>query len=175
MCSLQRAVPRKFRQKWEMGVSQAKEALGLLTEERLAKFSFVYENGTAQLSPHTLQVLEEQRNQGPQEDPDQGEPQELVSLTPPDSTHSSPTNSSTTSTIPSLFSNPTDSSTSSGKTALPGKAPKPSVKTNRRKQNGSTIQWIVTEASSAKQMPLTESTVQVAANMIAFVQLCVGL
>lgn len=159
-----RAVPRKFRQKWEIGVSQAKEALGLLTEERLAKFSFVYEDGKAQLNPHMLQVLEEQRNQGLQEEPVQREPQELVSLTPPDSTHSSPTNSSTTSTIPSLFSNPIDSSTSSGKTTLPRKARKPSVKTNRRKQRSSTIEWIVTEASSAKQMPLTESTVQCEVN-----------
>uniref|UniRef100_A0A671SP45 Histone-lysine N-methyltransferase NSD2-like n=1 Tax=Sinocyclocheilus anshuiensis TaxID=1608454 RepID=A0A671SP45_9TELE len=101
-----RAIPRKFREQWETGVSQATEALGLLIQERLAKFSFVYENGKAQFNPRMLQELQAQRNQGPQQDQDR-ESQELVSLTPPDSTHSSP-NSTTTTTIPGLFSHPTD-------------------------------------------------------------------
>uniref|UniRef100_A0A672MQ95 Histone-lysine N-methyltransferase NSD2-like n=1 Tax=Sinocyclocheilus grahami TaxID=75366 RepID=A0A672MQ95_SINGR len=96
-------IPRKFREQWETGVSQATEALGLLLEERLAKFSFVYENGKAQFNPRMLQELQAQRNQGPQQDPDQRESQELVSLTPPDSTHSSP-NSTTTTIIPVVFS-----------------------------------------------------------------------
>uniref|UniRef100_A0A8C1URM5 Nuclear receptor binding SET domain protein 2 n=1 Tax=Cyprinus carpio TaxID=7962 RepID=A0A8C1URM5_CYPCA len=107
LCSLQRAIPRKYREHWETGVSQAAEALGLLIEERLAKFSFVYENGKAQFNPRMLQELQAQRNQGPQQDPDQRESQELVSLTPPDSTHSSP-NSTTTTIIPGLFSHPID-------------------------------------------------------------------
>uniref|UniRef100_A0A8C1F4Q5 Nuclear receptor binding SET domain protein 2 n=1 Tax=Cyprinus carpio carpio TaxID=630221 RepID=A0A8C1F4Q5_CYPCA len=102
-----RAIPRKYREHWETGVSQAAEALGLLIEERLAKFSFVYENGKAQFNPRMLQELQAQRNQGPQQDPDQRESQELVSLTPPDSTHSSP-NSTTTTIIPGLFSHPID-------------------------------------------------------------------
>uniref|UniRef100_A0A671N6W0 Histone-lysine N-methyltransferase NSD2-like n=1 Tax=Sinocyclocheilus anshuiensis TaxID=1608454 RepID=A0A671N6W0_9TELE len=97
-----RAIPRKFREQWETGVSQATEALGLLLEERLAKFSFVYENGKAQFNPRMLHELQAQRNQGPQQDPDQRESQELVSLTPPDSTHSSP-NSTTTTIIPESF------------------------------------------------------------------------
>uniref|UniRef100_A0A673IXV4 Histone-lysine N-methyltransferase NSD2-like n=1 Tax=Sinocyclocheilus rhinocerous TaxID=307959 RepID=A0A673IXV4_9TELE len=74
-----RAIPRKFREQWETGVSQATEALGLLLEERLAKFSFVYENGKAQFNPRMLQELQAQRNQGPQQDPDQRESQELMS------------------------------------------------------------------------------------------------
>ncbi|XP_016401033.1 histone-lysine N-methyltransferase NSD2-like isoform X3 [Sinocyclocheilus rhinocerous] len=155
MCSLQRAIPRKFREQWETGVSQATEALGLLLEERLAKFSFVYENGKAQFNPRMLQELQAQRNQGPQQDPDQRESQELVSLTPPDSTHSSP-NSTTTTIIPGLFSHPTDSSTSSGKNTFPQKAPKTSVKKDR---HGTILKWKKTEASSAKDVP--GSTVQV--------------
>uniref|UniRef100_A0A8C2KXI0 Nuclear receptor binding SET domain protein 2 n=1 Tax=Cyprinus carpio TaxID=7962 RepID=A0A8C2KXI0_CYPCA len=102
------AIPRKFREQWETGVSQATEALGLLIEERLDKFSFVYENGKAQFNSRMLQELQAQRNQGPQQDQDRRESQELVSLTPPDSTHSSP-NSTTTTTLPGLFSLPTDS------------------------------------------------------------------
>uniref|UniRef100_A0A8C2KXQ4 Nuclear receptor binding SET domain protein 2 n=1 Tax=Cyprinus carpio TaxID=7962 RepID=A0A8C2KXQ4_CYPCA len=121
------AIPRKFREQWETGVSQATEALGLLIEERLDKFSFVYENGKAQFNSRMLQELQAQRNQGPQQDQDRRESQELVSLTPPDSTHSSP-NSTTTTTLPGLFSLPTDSSTSKGKNTLPKKAPKMSVK-----------------------------------------------
>uniref|UniRef100_A0A673IXK2 Histone-lysine N-methyltransferase NSD2-like n=1 Tax=Sinocyclocheilus rhinocerous TaxID=307959 RepID=A0A673IXK2_9TELE len=144
-----RAIPRKFREQWETGVSQATEALGLLLEERLAKFSFVYENGKAQFNPRMLQELQAQRNQGPQQDPDQRESQELVSLTPPDSTHSSP-NSTTTTIIPGLFSHPTDSSTSSGKNTFPQKAPKTSVKKDR---HGTILKWKKTEASSAKDVP----------------------
>lgn len=158
MFSLQRAIPRKFRRQWDIGVSQATEALGLLIEERLAKFSFVYEKGKAQFNPRMLQELQAQRNQGPQQDQAQRESQELVSLTPPDSTHSSP-NSTTPTTI---FSHPTDSSTSSGKTTLPKKAPKTSVKRDHRRQRGTTLKYKRTKASSAKQIPLTESAVQVA-------------
>uniref|UniRef100_A0A673LHI3 Histone-lysine N-methyltransferase NSD2-like n=1 Tax=Sinocyclocheilus rhinocerous TaxID=307959 RepID=A0A673LHI3_9TELE len=144
-----RAVPRKFREQWETGVSQAIEALGLLIQERLAKFSFVYENGKAQFNPRMLQELQAQRNQGPQQDQDRRESQELVSLTPPDSTHSSP-NSTTTTTIPGHFSHPTDSSTSTGKNTLPKKAPKTSVK---RDQHGTILKWKKTDASSAKDVP----------------------
>uniref|UniRef100_A0A8C1Q352 Nuclear receptor binding SET domain protein 2 n=1 Tax=Cyprinus carpio TaxID=7962 RepID=A0A8C1Q352_CYPCA len=149
------AIPRKFREQWETGVSQATEALGLLIEERLDKFSFVYENGKAQFNSRMLQELQAQRNQGPQQDQDRRESQELVSLTPPDSTHSSP-NSTTTTTLPGLFSLPTDSSTSKGKNTLPKKAPKMSVK---RDQHGIILKWKKTEASSAKDVP--GSTVQV--------------
>ncbi|RXN11152.1 histone-lysine N-methyltransferase NSD2 [Labeo rohita] len=149
-----RAIPRKFREHWETGVSQATEALGLIIEERLAKFSFVYENGKAQFNPRMLQELEARRNQGPQQDQDQSESQELVSLTPPDSTHSSP-NSTTTTIIPGVFSHPTDSSTSSGKNTLPKKAPKPPAK---RDQHGKVLKWKKIELPSAKNVP--GSTVQ---------------
>lgn len=173
MCSLQRAVPRKFREQWETGVSQATEALGQLIEERLAKFSFVYEKGKAQFNPRMLQELQAQRSLGPQQDQAQRKSQELVSLTPPDSTHSSP-NSTIPTTIPGLFSHPTDSSTSSGKTTLPRKAPKTSVKKNHCRQRGTTLKYKTTKASSAKQIPLTESTVQVAdSDVVGIVYLCV--
>ncbi|XP_052427874.1 histone-lysine N-methyltransferase NSD2-like isoform X2 [Carassius gibelio] len=149
-----RAIPRKFREHWETGASQATEALGLLLEERLAKFGFVYENGKAQFNLRILQELQAQRNQGPQQDQDRRESQELVSLTPPDSTHSSP-NSTTTTTIPGLFSHSTDSSTSTGKNSFPKKAPKTSVK---RDQHTIVLKWKKTEAFSVKDVP--ESTVQ---------------
>lgn len=165
MCSLQRAVPRKFREQWETGVSQATEALGQLKEERLDKFSFVYEKDgkwKAQFNPRMQQELQAQQHSlKPQQDQAQRESQELVSLTPPDSTHSSP-NSTIPTTIPGLFSHPTDSSTSSGKTTLPRKAPKTSVKKNHCRQRGTTLKYKTTKASSAKRIPLTESTVQVA-------------
>uniref|UniRef100_A0A672S5C7 Histone-lysine N-methyltransferase NSD2-like n=1 Tax=Sinocyclocheilus grahami TaxID=75366 RepID=A0A672S5C7_SINGR len=165
-----RAIPRKFRKQWETGVSQATEALGLLIQERMAKFSFVYENGKAQFNPRMLQELQAQRNQGPQQDQDRRESQELVSLTPPDSIHSSP-NSTTTTTIPGLFSHPTDSSTSTGKNTLPKKAPKMSVK---RDQHGTILKWKKMEASSAKDVP--GSTVQVAVNKIGLKDLlCIDL
>uniref|UniRef100_A0A673LJU9 Histone-lysine N-methyltransferase NSD2-like n=1 Tax=Sinocyclocheilus rhinocerous TaxID=307959 RepID=A0A673LJU9_9TELE len=119
-------IPRKFREQWETGVSQAIEALGLLIQERLAKFSFVYENGKAQFNPRMLQELQAQRNQGPQQDQDRRESQELVSLTPPDSTHSSP-NSTTTTTIPDSPSDSTDESHHSKKTERTAGAKKESV------------------------------------------------
>jgi len=162
MYSLQRAVPRKFREQWETGVSQATEALGQRIEERLAKFSFVYEKGKAQFNPCMLQELQAQRTLGPQQDQAQRESQELVSLTPPDSTHSSPNSTIPTTTIPGLFSHPTDSSTSSGKTTLARKAPKTSVKKDHCRKRGTTLKYKTSKASSAKRTPLTESTVQVA-------------
>ncbi len=170
MCSLQLAIPLKFREQWETGVSQAAEALCLLIEERLAKFSFVYENGKAQFNPRMLQELQAHCNQGPQQDQDQRESQELVSLTPPDSTHSSPNSTTTTTTVPGLFSHPTNSSTSSGKNTLPKKAPKRSVKRN---QHGAILKWKKIEASSAKDVP--GSTLQVAVYKIGPVYLNVEL
>ncbi|XP_051508116.1 histone-lysine N-methyltransferase NSD2-like isoform X2 [Myxocyprinus asiaticus] len=154
-----RAIPRKIREQWERGVFQATEALSLLIEERLDKFSYVYEEGKAQFNIRMLQELQEQHNQEPQQDQDHKESQELVSLTPPDSTQSSP-NSSKTATISVLLTPPTDSSTSAGKTTFPRKAPRTSVKRDRHRQGTATLKRKKTAAISAKEIPLTESTVQ---------------
>ncbi|XP_051504392.1 histone-lysine N-methyltransferase NSD2-like isoform X1 [Myxocyprinus asiaticus] len=150
-----RSIPRKIREQWEIGVLQATEALSLLIEERLNKFSYVYEEGIAQFNPHMLQELQAQHNQEPQQD--HRESQQLVSLTPPDSTQSSP--NSTKTSIKDLAP-PTDISTSAGKTTLPRKAPKTSVKRDRRRQCPATPKREKTAATSAKEIPLTEFTVQ---------------
>uniref|UniRef100_A0A3B4CGH8 Nuclear receptor binding SET domain protein 2 n=1 Tax=Pygocentrus nattereri TaxID=42514 RepID=A0A3B4CGH8_PYGNA len=114
------SIPRKLRTPWEMGISQATEALTLSVEERLAKFSFTYEGGHPQFNSHMMQVLQQQREQ---EQPQQGHGKfpETASLTPPDSTQSSPITVQTPSS-PLLFICPTDS-TSAGKMPLGTKAP----------------------------------------------------
>ncbi|XP_056616168.1 histone-lysine N-methyltransferase NSD2 isoform X3 [Triplophysa dalaica] len=147
-----RSIPRKIREQWETGISQATEALGLHIEERLAKFSYVYVEGKAQFNPQMLQELQAQQNQGPKQD--KNESQELVSLTPPDSTQSSPSSSKPT-TDP--LCPPTESSTSADKAALPKKAPKTSVKRDRGKPRTTTV-WIKTAPASEKN--ITKSTVQ---------------
>uniref|UniRef100_A0A8C4TGC0 Histone-lysine N-methyltransferase, H3 lysine-36 specific n=1 Tax=Erpetoichthys calabaricus TaxID=27687 RepID=A0A8C4TGC0_ERPCA len=45
-------IPAKLRVQWDFGISQAKEALGMSVEERMAKYSFVYVNGRPRLNPH---------------------------------------------------------------------------------------------------------------------------
>ncbi|MBN3318242.1 NSD2 methyltransferase, partial [Atractosteus spatula] len=51
---LPKSVPAKLRAQWEIGIMQAKEAAGMETGERLAKFTFAYVNGRPQLSPRVL-------------------------------------------------------------------------------------------------------------------------
>ncbi|TRZ01090.1 hypothetical protein DNTS_002697 [Danionella cerebrum] len=141
--------PRKFRQQWEMAVLQGTEARGLPTEERLAKFSFVYEDGKAQLSPHVAQG-----RHGSQEIKEPTEPQELLSLTPPDSTHSSPVSAAC---VPDLLSHPTDSSTLPGKSSRPRKAQKPAVKANHSKQPSTSVKRRKVDLNPAQQTRLSES------------------
>ncbi|XP_015199885.2 histone-lysine N-methyltransferase NSD2 isoform X2 [Lepisosteus oculatus] len=54
---LPKSVPAKLRAQWEIGITQAKEAAGMETRERLAKFTFAYVNGRPQLSPRVLGEL----------------------------------------------------------------------------------------------------------------------
>uniref|UniRef100_A0A8B9LPD7 Nuclear receptor binding SET domain protein 2 n=1 Tax=Astyanax mexicanus TaxID=7994 RepID=A0A8B9LPD7_ASTMX len=85
------SIPRKLRISWEMGISQATEAITLSAEERLAKFSFTYEGNQPQFNSHMLQVLQQQREQQQQHEQQDHETfPETASLTPPDSTQSSP-------------------------------------------------------------------------------------
>lgn len=105
---------------WDTGISQATEAVTLPVKERLAKFSFTYKGSQPQFNSRMLQKLQceqEQKQQNPKEFPD------TASLTPPDSTQSSPiTVQSQSSHITPLLS--TNSSTSARKKTLATKAPK---------------------------------------------------
>lgn len=107
---------------WDTGISQATEAVDLTIEERLAKFSFTYEGNQPCFNSQMLQELQckqKQQQQSQKELPD------TASLTPPDSTQSSPITVQTPSnsfqpTLP--LSN--NSSTSARKMPLATKAPK---------------------------------------------------
>ncbi|XP_037394185.1 histone-lysine N-methyltransferase NSD2 isoform X1 [Pygocentrus nattereri] len=147
------SIPRKLRTPWEMGISQATEALTLSVEERLAKFSFTYEGGHPQFNSHMMQVLQQQREQ---EQPQQGHGKfpETASLTPPDSTQSSPITVQTPSS-PLLFICPTDS-TSAGKMPLGTKAP-----AKRRRYNQHTsVRRRKKVVVPAVVFPHTDATVQ---------------
>lgn len=103
---------------WDTGVSQATAAVALPVEERLAKFSFTYEGNQPRFNSCILQELQcKQQQQSHEEFPD------TASLTPPDSTQSSPITVQTPSNhlTPPL---PTNSSTSARKMSLATKAPK---------------------------------------------------
>lgn len=120
MSFLQLSIPRKVRIPWDTGISQATEALALPVEERLAKFSFTYEGSQPRFNSRIQQELQCKRakqQQSPKEFLD------TASLTPPDSTQSSPITVQTLSNhhVPVL---PTNSSTSAGKMSLASKAPK---------------------------------------------------
>ncbi|KAI4892089.1 hypothetical protein NFI96_022395 [Prochilodus magdalenae] len=131
------SVPRKLRLPWEMGISQATEAVTLSVDERLAKFSFTYEGGQPQFNSCMLQVLQQQREQE-QLQQDHGKFPETASLTPPDSTQSSPiTGQSPNSPLP--FSCPMDSSTSAGKMPLATKAPKVPAKRRRYNRHNTSV------------------------------------
>lgn len=55
-------VPRKFQTQWKVGISQAKESLGLTSDQRLEKFSFVYNEDGPQLNPHILAKLNSEQS-----------------------------------------------------------------------------------------------------------------
>ncbi|KAF5894831.1 histone-lysine N-methyltransferase NSD2 isoform X1, partial [Clarias magur] len=115
------SIPRKVRIPWDTGISQATEAVALTVEERLAKFSFTYDGNQPRFNSRVLQELQckQEQQQTQKELPD------TASLTPPDSTQSSPITVQTLSnhfqpTLP--LSN--NSSTSARKMPLATKAPK---------------------------------------------------
>lgn len=51
------SVPRKLRAQWNMGIIQAKEALGMSVEERMANFLFLYDDKGPHLNPHIMEKL----------------------------------------------------------------------------------------------------------------------
>lgn len=58
-CVVQMApsVPRKLRAQWNMGIIQAKEALNMPVEERMANFLFLYDDKGPHLNPHIMEKL----------------------------------------------------------------------------------------------------------------------
>ncbi|KAM9842555.1 histone-lysine N-methyltransferase NSD2 [Aulostomus maculatus] len=62
------SVPRKLRAQWNMGVIQAKEAISMTLDERMANFKFLYDDDGPHLNPHILEKLKPvQRNETDQE------------------------------------------------------------------------------------------------------------
>lgn len=60
MCSVIQmapSVPRKHRAQWNMGIIQAKEALSMPVEERMANFLFLYDDKGPRLNPHIMEKL----------------------------------------------------------------------------------------------------------------------
>uniref|UniRef100_UPI003AAA9815 histone-lysine N-methyltransferase NSD2 n=1 Tax=Centroberyx gerrardi TaxID=166262 RepID=UPI003AAA9815 len=58
------SVPRKLQAQWNMGIIQAKEAVNMPLDERMAKFTFLYDDDGPHLNPHVLEKLRpEQSNE----------------------------------------------------------------------------------------------------------------
>ncbi|XP_007230968.2 histone-lysine N-methyltransferase NSD2 isoform X3 [Astyanax mexicanus] len=154
------SIPRKLRISWEMGISQATEAITLSAEERLAKFSFTYEGNQPQFNSHMLQVLQQQREQQQQHEQQDHETfPETASLTPPDSTQSSPITVQTPSS-PIPFPCPTDSSTSAGKMPLATKARKAPAKKGQCNRPNTSVQRRKKAVVPVVVLPHVDSTVQ---------------
>ncbi|XP_076830304.1 histone-lysine N-methyltransferase NSD2 [Brachyhypopomus gauderio] len=120
------SIPRKLRTQWETGVDQATEAVSLPVEERLTKFTFAYEGSQPRFN--TRMQLELQQRRAGQDEPS------TASLTPPDSSHSSPVTTQTPSS-PLCIPTPTHSSTSAGKMPLATKASKTPAVRGRSSQH----------------------------------------
>ncbi|KAM3833902.1 histone-lysine N-methyltransferase NSD2 [Diretmus argenteus] len=54
------SVPRKLQAQWKMGLLQAKEAVNMPLNERMAKFTFVYHSDGPRLNPHVLDKLRQE-------------------------------------------------------------------------------------------------------------------
>ncbi|KAM9340753.1 histone-lysine N-methyltransferase NSD2 [Symphorus nematophorus] len=81
------SVPRKLRAQWNMGVIQAKEALSMSLDERMANFAFLYDNDGPHLNPHIMEKLKPE----PSEETDQETESRLSpDLPSPDPTTSAP-------------------------------------------------------------------------------------
>ncbi|XP_056151410.1 histone-lysine N-methyltransferase NSD2 [Lampris incognitus] len=58
------SVPRKPQAQWRIGIIQAKEAVGMTLGERMARFTFVYDDDGPHLNPHVLEKLRPEQTQG---------------------------------------------------------------------------------------------------------------
>ncbi|XP_030628225.1 histone-lysine N-methyltransferase NSD2 [Chanos chanos] len=145
------SIPRKLRLPWETGVSLATEAIALTPEERLAKFSFVYENGQLQFNPRMLQELRAQHQPKLQQ-----EDGEMARLNPTPDSESQPT---VAQLLPSFPSQP-HNSTSAEKKPSASKAPKAPTRRGHQKDPRASGQSRPKTAVSTKETTLTKSTPQ---------------
>lgn len=51
------SVPRKLKAQWNMGIIQAKEALSMSLDNRMANFTFMYDDDGPHLNPHIMERL----------------------------------------------------------------------------------------------------------------------
>uniref|UniRef100_A0A665X1H8 Nuclear receptor binding SET domain protein 2 n=1 Tax=Echeneis naucrates TaxID=173247 RepID=A0A665X1H8_ECHNA len=51
------SIPRKLQAQWNMGIIQAKEAVNMLLDERMANFAFLYDDDGPHLNPHIMEKL----------------------------------------------------------------------------------------------------------------------
>lgn len=72
------SVPRKLRAQWNMGVIQAREALGLSPKRRVEIFGFLYDQTGSHLNPHILEKLKPE--QGAETEPESRLGPDLSSL-----------------------------------------------------------------------------------------------
>lgn len=56
------SVPHKLQAQWNMGVIQAKEALSMSLDERMANFAFLYDDDGPHLNPHIMEKLKPEKS-----------------------------------------------------------------------------------------------------------------
>lgn len=140
---------------WDTGVSQATEAVALPVKERLAKFSFTYEGSQPRFNSCMLQELQ-CKQLSHEEFPD------AASLTPPDSTQSSPI---TVQTLSNHFTPPppSNSSTPTGKMPSATKAPKAPVSRQYSHKEQNALFRKRKKVVPVVVLPLIDAVVQVSA------------
>ncbi|XP_013867271.1 histone-lysine N-methyltransferase NSD2 [Austrofundulus limnaeus] len=74
------SVPRKLRAQWNMGIIQAREALGLSPERRLEIFGFRYDETGSHLNPHILEKLKPEQGDETGREPESRPGPDLSSL-----------------------------------------------------------------------------------------------
>ena len=74
------SVPRKLRAQWNMGVIQAKEALSMSLDDRLANFALLYDDDGPHLNPHIMEKLKPEPSEAPDQETDSRLSPDLPSL-----------------------------------------------------------------------------------------------
>ncbi|KAM4625251.1 histone-lysine N-methyltransferase NSD2 [Polymixia lowei] len=103
------SVPRKLQAQWNMGIIQAKEAVNIPLDERMAKFTYVYDDNGPHLNPHVLEKLR------PEQSKEKDQEQEAESRLGP-ALHALPADPATKSTT---ALQPRDSTSPGKKTRAP--------------------------------------------------------
>ncbi|XP_034530197.1 histone-lysine N-methyltransferase NSD2 isoform X3 [Notolabrus celidotus] len=114
------SVPRKLKAQWNMGIIQAKEALSMSLDERMANFAFLYDDNGPHLNPRILEKLKPE--------PSEEQAQETMSRLSPD--------------LPFLLADPSDDpaaptqSTDSTSSEEAAEAPRKEVQTGGWQKRG---------------------------------------